>query len=376
MSDDVELIRWRLILGSEAEAGLGDAGQLSADDLARDRALEWLYELGEEDDGRELVRKGTRGGSGPSSLTVPRWINDVHRLFPRETIERLEREAVEEQGIVEVVTSAEVLQRVEPNETLLRAVLLTKHLMKPDVLAMARALVAKVVAGLLDKLATEVRTAFSGAKSRRSTRRKTGSFDALKTIGKNLTHYDHESRKLLIERAYFFSRTRRRGLRWKLILLVDQSGSMVSSVIHSAVTAACFWGLPSLKTHLVAFDTEVVDLSAGVTDPIELLMRVQLGGGTDIARAARYAESLIENPRRTIVVLISDFFEGGDPDDLVRCVERMCRQGTRVLGLAALDERASPSYDHDLARRLSDKGAHVGAMTPRELVAFVAEAIG
>jgi Mg-chelatase subunit ChlD len=151
---------------------------------------------------------------------------------------------------------------------------------------------------------------------------------------------------------------------------------MVCSVIHSAVTAACLWHLPGLKTHLIAFDTQVIDLTADVADPVELLLKVQLGGGTDIAKAVEYGASLIENPRRAILAVISDFYEGGDEFRLLRSVAQLAEQGTRVLGLAALDEEANPSYDRALAQRLADAGAHVGAMTPGELAAFVAERLG
>jgi hypothetical protein len=151
---------------------------------------------------------------------------------------------------------------------------------------------------------------------------------------------------------------------------------MVGSVIHSAVTAACLWSLPGLKTHLIAFDTEVVDLTSDVTDPVELLMRVQLGGGTDIARAVDYGAALVENPRRTVVAVISDFYEGGDPYRLVRTVRGLVQQGTTVLCLAALDEAAEPDYDRALAGRLAEAGAHVGAMTPGQLAEFVAEKVG
>ena len=150
---------------------------------------------------------------------------------------------------------------------------------------------------------------------------------------------------------------------------------MVSSVIHSAVTAACLWSLPGLHTHLVAFDTEVVDLTSDVADPVELLMRVQLGGGTDIARAADYAAGLVDNPRRSIVAIISDFYEGGDPYRLVRTVRGLVEQGATVLGLAALDEEADPAYDRALAARLAEVGAHMGAMTPGRLAEFVAEKV-
>src|SRR5256885_849181 len=148
---------------------------------------------------------------------------------------------------------------------------------------------------------------------------------------------------------------------------------MLTSVIHSAVTAACLWGLPAVRTHLCIFDTEVVDLTERVTDPVEVLMKVQLGGGTDIGKAVAYAAGLVESPRRSIVVLITDFFEGASGSILVSRVKALCDQGCTVLGLAALDDQANPSYDKDMARSLVNVGAHVGAMTPGQLVEFIAQ---
>jgi len=371
-ANDTELLeRWRLVLGAPAERAMPG---LSPNATAMDAALEWLY-------GRdpELVERGVKrsGGSGPSQLTTPDWVNEVHRLFPKETIERLERDAVERFQIDEVVTNLEVLERIEPSEALLRAVLHTKHLMNPEVLARARALVAKVVEDLMLRLAKEVRASFSGVRDRRrpSLHKSAANFDLRRTIQSNLKHYQPDLRRIYLEKPCFFSRTRRFTERWQIILVVDQSGSMVGSVIHSAVTAACLWGLPGMRTHLLAFDTEVVDLTADVSDPVDLLMKVQLGGGTDIAKAMDYAASLIEAPRRAIVVLISDFYEGGDPHRLLRTTSALCGQGSRVLGLAALDQDANPVYDRDLAQRLVDAGASVGAMTPGALAAWIAEQV-
>jgi Mg-chelatase subunit ChlD len=371
--------RWRLMLGDAAELGLGSP-PLSAADLACDAALAWLYDR----DG-SLARRGirgrgaggTRGGLGPSTLSVPDWINEIHRLFPRETIERLERDAIERYAINEVVTNPEVLKRVEPNEALLEAVLRTKHLMNAEVLAIARLLVQKVVRDLMERFAKEVRAAFAGTIDRRtrSLFRSARNFDARRTIRENLAHFDPETKKLGIRAPRFFSRTRRHSTRWQVIVLVDESGSMLGSVVHAAVTAGCLVGLPSIKTHLCIFDTEVVDLTEQASDPVETLMKVQLGGGTDIARAVEYAAGLIEAPRRAIVVLITDFFEGGAPELLVRRVKALCEQGTQVLGLAALDEEAVPSYDKELAGRLVDAGAHVGAMTPGELASWIASRV-
>lgn len=372
--DTDALTRWRLILGSSADEALGGSARLSADALAMDAALAWLYDRDPELAERDI--RDRRGDLSPSQLTVPAWLSEVHRLFPKETIERVERDAVERYEIHEVVTNPEVLARAEPNETLLKAVLRTKHLMNAEVLAMARELVARVVRELMERLAREVRTSFSGAKSRRRSPVKMAkNFDPKGTIRQNLATFDRDRRKLLIKRPLFFSRTRRHCEKWQIILLVDESGSMLGSVIHAAVTAACLWGLPSMRTHLCIFDTDVVDLTESVTDPVEVLMRVQLGGGTDIGNAVSYAAGLIEAPRRTIVVLITDFYEGAAPEVLVRRVKALCDQGTTVLGLAALDEQANPDFNRDLARRLASVGAHVGAMTPGELASFIAEKV-
>jgi uncharacterized protein with von Willebrand factor type A (vWA) domain len=364
----VTLRRWRLVLGKSSADSLDAAAGTTPEDLARDAALDWLYErdtaLGERD---------IRGADlGESALSVPRWIDDVHRLFPKETVERLEREAVEEFGLHEVVTNKEVLERIEPSETLLRAVLLTKHLMNEEVLALARELVRRVVAQLIEALAKDVRAAFAGARNRRRSRyRSMRNFDPRGTVRANLRHFDPAQRKLVIREPLFWSRSKRHGEQWQVIVIVDQSGSMVSSVIHAAVTAACLWGLPSIKTHLIAFDTNVVDLTGQVADPVETLMKVQLGGGTDIARAVQYAEQLVENPARTVVVLITDLYEGGDADALVRSVKRQTTQGVKFVTLAALDEQATPNYDRELGARFVKAGASVGAMTPHQLVGFL-----
>lgn len=364
------LVRWRLMLGEAA----GDTlCTLSGEALAADAALQWLY-------GRdpERVARGERGADlSPSALNTPDWINAIHTLFPQEVIERLERDAVEKFGIDEVVTNPQVLERIEPSPGLLRAVLHCKHLMNPEVLQMARRLVAEVVRQIMAKLVTEVRQAFSGVRDRRRRSRIpiARNFDFQRTVRQSLGRWDPGRRKLFLDKPVFISRSRRQTERWQLILLVDQSGSMVESVIQSAVLAACLWQLPGMTTRLVAFDTEVVDLTADVTDPVELLMKVQLGGGTDIARAVAYAQQLVEQPQRAIVVLISDFYEGGNSHDLVARVQAMALAGVRLLGLAALDAQAKPNYDREQAARLVRVGMRVAAMTPGELANWLAEQI-
>lgn len=364
--------RWRLVLGEGAEECLNC---LDGQGKAMDAALAWLYSREGQGDGRDVMDRS--GGTEASVLAVPDWIDQIHQLFPKETVERLERDAVERYQINEVVTRPEVLARVQPSEALLSAVLKTKHLMNQEVLALARELVRKVVQQLMEKLQTHVRAAFAGVVDRRKRSHvpMARNFDFKATLRTHLKRYDPVKRRILLEKPLFFSRVKRHAEKWQVILPVDQSGSMTSSVIHSAVTAACLWGLPGIKTHLVAFDTAVVDLTDDTADPVELLMKVQLGGGTDIGQAVHYGAQLVETPRRTIVVLITDFFEGSHRYPLVPAIRSLCASGVTVLGLAALDDQANPAYDRGMAQSVENAGAHVGAMTPGALAAFIADKV-
>ncbi|MGV3721801.1 MAG: VWA domain-containing protein [Actinomycetota bacterium] len=373
MSDDrSRRTRWRLVLGPGSEGCLG--GLPDGEWQERDEALCYLYN---REYGADRNVRRTGGTLDASNLTVPEWINAVHELFPQRTIERIEKDALERYGIEEMVTNADLLSRAQPNQTLLKAVLRTKHLMNQEVLALARTLVRKVVEQLMERLAREVRSPFVGSvdRRRRSLLKVAKNFDAQTTIRRNLRHFDPESRRLFIRTPYFYSRVRRHVDRWQLIILVDESGSMMDSVIHSAVTASIFWGVSSLKTHLCIFDTEVVDVTADCTDPVETLMKVQLGGGTDIGNALAYAATLVENPRRTIVVLVTDFFEGAPVGRLLGVAKQLIDSGVTLLGLAALDEAANPVYDRELAERIVALGGHVAAMTPGELADWVAEKV-
>jgi Mg-chelatase subunit ChlD len=200
-------------------------------------------------------------------------------------------------------------------------------------------------------------------------------FDIESTLRRNLKHYDSANRRVLIETPFFYSRVRRQVDRWQMIILVDESGSMMDSVIHSAVTASIFYSMKMMKVHLCIFDTAVVDLTEQCSDPVETLMKVQLGGGTDIGQAVAYAGDLVENPRRTIVALVTDFFEGGPLDRLYSAAKKLVESGVTCLGLAALDENANPTYDHGVAAHLVQMGWHVAAMTPGELANWVAEKV-
>ena len=397
MNLDERRSRWQLILAADTESVLGET--LDETGQARAKAIAFLYE-------REYKRRNVRiasqtnrqgaslefkpqgnegrvppqnrqGGLAPSMLTVPDWINAIHELFPQKTIERLERDALERYQLEEMVTNPDLLSRAQPSQTLLKAVLRTKHLMNQDVLAMARHLVRQVIEQLLEKLAREVQSPFIGAvnRRRRSFLKVAKNFDADRTIKRNLKYYDPKTKRLYIQTPYFFSRIRRHVERWQIIILVDESGSMLDSVIHAAVTAAIFFGLKQVRTHLCLFDTSIVDVTADCSDPVETIMKVQLGGGTDIGQALAYAASLVENPRNTIVILITDFYEGAPVQQLLTTTKNLVESGVTLLGLAALDEQANPNYNRDIAQKMVNLGAHVAAMTPGELAEWVAQKV-
>jgi Mg-chelatase subunit ChlD len=340
-----------------------------------DRVLQYLY-------GREYADRGVRedegrsGGMDGSRLTVPGWIREARELFPTDTMETLERHALQRYGMTELVTDKQVLERLEPNYDLLKAVLTFRGLMKGEVLETARKIVRKVVEELARKLAREVRPVLWGRlnRLRRTQQKCSRNLDWQRTIRANLKHYDREGQRLVLEQLFFFSRNKHQ-LPWHIIMAVDCSGSMVDSVIHSAIMAGIFSGLPSVRVSLVAFDTSIVDLTDRVDDPMEVLMSVQLGGGTDIYSALRYCETLVESPTRTIMILITDFFEGNSPQGVVLSVKRLREAGARVLGLAALDATAQPVFDHGLAERCVDAGAEVAALTPQRLAEWLDKVI-
>ena len=240
----------------------------------------------------------------------------------------------------------------------------------------SRRIVKQVIEDIRRRLEPEVRRTLAGRlnRFRHSPLVVAQNFDALGTVRANLRHFDVERRKLAVERLKFFERNSRR-LPWHIVLCIDQSGSMADSVIHSAVMAGILAGLPAFRVKVVVFDTEVVDLSEHADDPVEILMKVQLGGGTHIARAVRYCAQLIENPHRTVFVLVTDFCEGAPPGDLVRAVSALAEARVKLLGLAALDGQAHPVYDRQMAERLAGCGMEIAALTPQRLAQWLVKAI-
>ena len=366
------LNRWRLILGKNSENQIEFTGEYSESISYQDmeETLDYLYS---QEYGEEVLRKG---GTGKSQLNAAKWIEKARKLFPKRTVEVLEKQALEHFNLTELLTDKKVLEKMEPNTDLLKTILQFKHLMKSDVIAEAKRIIKKVVDEITEKLQTDIRKSLLGKLNRNmpSNVKSMKNLDIKKTIARNLKNYDTENSRLVLKNVYFSSRVKRFN-KWNIIIAVDESGSMLDSVIYSAIMAGIFAKLPMIETKLIIFDTSVVDLSGYIDDPVEVLMGMQLGGGTDINGALSYCESLCENPHNTIFVTVTDLYEGGSTQNLLRTCADIISSGSKMIFLTALDRDANPAYDKNLGQKLADMGAFVGAMTPEQLGDYIGKMI-
>lgn len=371
---DLALNRWRLVLGSMSDNSLSFSGSdreiMSFGDM--EQLLDYLYSHAQGDDVRGESISDRSGGLGESQLTAAKWITKVRELFPKQTAEVLERHALDEFKMTELLTDKKVLEQMKPDMSLLKTVLQLKHLMKGEVLETAKKIARAVAEELSEKLAQSTRQALTGRLDRnsRSPVRSARNIDIHKTIRRNLKNYDKENETLVLKDVYFSNRVKKYNKK-TVIIAVDESGSMLGSVIYSAVMAQIISKLPFAEIKLVIFDTEIVDLSGMVEDPVEVMMSVQLGGGTDIGKALSYCESLIQTPSDTCVLCVTDLCEGGYPHILLNTAQNIMTSGAKLSFLTALDECANPVYDKNMGQLLADMGAFVGALTPDQLGDYI-----
>ncbi len=366
------LNRWRLILGKNSENHIDFSGSYSDDISYEDmeNTLDFLYSM---EFGDELMRVG---GNGSSRLYTADWIAKVRKIFPKKTVEILEKQAIEHFNLTEMLTDKEVLKKMEPNTDLLKVILQFKHMMESDVIDEAKRIIKKVVDEISEKLNQDIRKSLLGKLNRNmpSNVKSMRNFDFKRTIQRNLKNYDTKNNQLVLKNVYFNSRTKRFN-KWSIIIAVDESGSMLDSVIYSAVMAGIFAKLPMIDTKLIIFDTEIVDLSGYVEDPVEVLMGMQLGGGTDIAKALTYCQSLCSNPHKTVFVTVTDLYEGGSINNLLHTAASIIGGGSKMIFLTALDKQANPDYDRNIGQKLANLGAFVGAMTPEQLGDYIGKMI-
>jgi Mg-chelatase subunit ChlD len=321
---------------------------------------------------------GKRGaGLGSSSPKLHRWLGDVRTYFPTSVVQVMQRDAVERLGLTKLLLEPELLSSVEPDVHLVGTLVSLSRAIPARTKETARAVVRKVVEEIERKLADRLIAAVNGAvdRSRRTRRPRMSDVDWPTTIKSNLKHYQPEQRTLVVENLIGAHRRSRSAALRDVILLVDQSGSMAESVVYSAVFGATLASMKAVQTRLIVFDTEVVDLTEQLSDPVDVLFGCQLGGGTDINRAIAYCQTLITRPQDTLFVLVSDLFEGGIADDMVRRVATMQADGVTVLGLLALSDAGAPAYDHDHAAALAALGVPAFACTPDLFPDLMAAAI-
>ncbi|MFC8190669.1 VWA domain-containing protein [Cellulomonas sp. NPDC057328] len=357
--------RWRLVLGAPAEEGLGGV-TLDADDARRDAVLRELYGEG----------GGRRGGLGGSSPRVARWLGDIRAYFPSSVVQVMQEDAMTRLGLRELLLEPEMMAAVQPDLDLVTTLVGLGRVVPEHSRETARRVVRTVTDELEERLRARTVQAVTGAldRSARTHRPRPGDVDWGATIVANLRHYLPEHRTVVPERLVGHAR-RTSQVQRDVVLLVDQSGSMAESVVYSSVFGAVLASLRSVATRLVVFDTEVVDLTDAMDDPVDVLFGVQLGGGTDIRRALAYAQGLVERPTETVLVLISDLYEGGIAEEMVARAAALVRSGVTVVALLALSDSGAPSYDHRHAAALAEVGVPAFACTPDLFPDLMAAAI-
>ncbi len=361
MSNEEVTRKWRMILGGNQNDGTGFA--LGGLDVKLDATLEALYD------------NDRKGGLGPSSPNVARWLGDIRTFFPSTVVQVMQQDALKRLNLTQMLFEKEMLENVEPDVNLVATLMTLSHVIPDKTKDTARQVVRKVVDELLRKLATPTQQAITGSLNRsvRNRRPRHNEINWHATILKNLKHYQPDYKTIIPETRIGYGR-KRSSLK-DVVLCLDQSGSMGSSVVYSGIFGSVMASIPAIKTKMVVFDTAVADLTEELTDPVELLFGVQLGGGTDINAALTYCKQIITKPLDTVLVLITDLYEGGNELEMRKRAVEMVSAGVQVIVLLALNDEGAPSYDHGNAQFLSNLGIPVFACTPDKFPDLMAAAL-
>jgi Mg-chelatase subunit ChlD len=355
------LTKWRMILGKQSDPQ--QTVPVTGEMKGMDETLEALYD------------SERQAGLGSSSPNVNRWLGDIRKYFPSSVVQVMQKDALERLNLQQMLFEPEMLETIEPDVALVGTLISLKNVIPQKTKETARRVVRKVVEDLEKKLSNPMREAVTGALSRsvRNRRPKMSEINWHATIKANLKHYQHDYKSIIPHQLIGYGR-KGQALK-KVILLVDQSGSMASSVVYASVFGAVMASLKALKTNMVVFDTAVVDLTKDLEDPVDLLFGVQLGGGTDINKALGYVETLIQTPDDTILVLISDLYEGGNKGDMLKKAMRIKSSGVQFITLLALSNDGAPMYDKGVASNFASMGIPAFACTPDKFPALMAAAI-
>ncbi|MGB0863916.1 MAG: VWA domain-containing protein [Saprospiraceae bacterium] len=355
------LTKWRMILGKQSDPQ--QTVPITGEMKGMDETLDALYD------------SERQAGLGSSSPNVNRWLGDIRKYFPSSVVQVMQKDALERLNLQQMLFEPEMLETIEPDVALVGTLISLKSVIPQKTKETARRVVRKVVEDLEKKLRNPMREAVTGALSRsvRNRRPKLAEINWHATIKANLKHYQHDYKSIIPHQLIGYGR-KGQALK-KVILLVDQSGSMASSVVYASVFGAVMASLKALKTNMVVFDTAVVDLTKNLEDPVDLLFGAQLGGGTDINKALGYVENLIQSPSDTILVLISDLYEGGNKSDMLKKAMRIKTSGVQFITLLALSNEGAPMYDKNVASSFASMGIPAFACTPDKFPALMAAAI-
>lgn len=376
VSDHERRRRWRMVLGGDPDGDPTEQGmtaqRLDGHDARIDAALAAVY----DNQGGRRAGGGRSGGLGKSSPAVARWLGDIRRYFPSTVVQVMQRDAIQRLQLRQLLLEPEMLEAVEPDIHLATLLVELNKVLPDATRATARTVVATVLDEIRRRLEARTATAVHGALARsvRTRRPRAADIDWGRTVHVNLRHYRPELGTVIPERLVGYGR-RQRSLARDVVIAIDQSGSMADSVVYASVFSAVLASLPALRTSVVAFDTAVADLTPLVHDPVELLFGVQLGGGTDIAGALGYCQRLVTRPAETVLVLISDLFEGGDAGLLRERVAELHRAGVTVVVLLALSDEGAPAYDHAQAVAFAELGVPAFACTPDAFPDLLAAAL-
>ncbi len=374
VSEAERLRRWRLVLGGGDADGTGS--ELGGDDVHIDATMAAVYDQQGAQQRSGGRGSGKAGGLGRSAPRVARWLGDIRTYFPKPVVQVMQRDAIERLDLRQLLLEPELLESIEPDIHLVTLLVELNHLLPDETRSTARQVIARVLEQLEERLTDRTRVAVHGALARanRSRRPRPGDVDWLRTVHANLRHYQPQYRTVIPERLVGFGR-RQRSLAKDVVIAVDQSGSMADSVVYASLFGAVLAQLPALQTRLIAFDTSITDLTPVLHDPVDVLFGVQLGGGTDIAEALGYCRQLVTRPDDTVLVLISDLFEGGNAELMRTRVAQLIRSGVTVLCLLALSDEGAPVHDQRAAADLVALGATVMACTPDRFPEVLAEAL-
>ncbi len=369
------LTRWRLILGGNEADGTGAA--LAEQEAQIDAALAALYEFDRRGAFQYGEADSRQGGRGPSQPNVARWLGDISTFFPQSVVQVMQSDALKNPELRQkLLTEPDILEQATPDVQLVATLMELGKLIPSKTKDTARRVVQKVVDELMQKVEQKTIQAITGAINRaaRNNRPRHNEMDWNSTIRKNLKHYQADYKTIIPEIKIGYGRKSRRSLK-DIVLCLDQSGSMGQSVVYSGIFGAVMASIPTVNTRMVVFDTEVADLTDDLKDPVDLLFGVQLGGGTDINRALTYCQQIITKPDDTILVLITDLYEGGNAEQMRQRMTELVASGVQLVTLLALDDSGAPSFDNQNARFLANLGVPVFACTPNLFPDLMASAI-